>query len=141
MRKEQEAVERAAAAENAENAESGENQENGESTAENTNTTIQEESSLNESKEEKRSDAGAATQRAESPVDSILSDKMITVNEDGDVIVDPDHAEIKMAVDKAMEESEKMSVSLPTEVYIKALESELQKLRQHRLKNDPTAPK
>lgn len=72
---------------------------------------------------------------------STTSDKLVYMNDDGEIIVDPDHPEIKSAVDKELEDVLKQSISLPPIEYIKVLEFELEKLRKERMKLDPTAPK
>ena len=84
----------------------------------------------------------AESKPSESPDEqnTILNDKMIHVNEEGEIVVNAEHPEVLSAIEKAVTEAAKLTVNLPTADYIKVLETELNNLRQERLKNDPTAP-
>jgi hypothetical protein len=68
-----------------------------------------------------------------------ISEKSVYQNEDGEIIVDSQHSEILEAIEKAIEDTKKLSVSLAPSVYIQVLQNELEKLSKERLKLDPTA--
>ena len=61
------------------------------------------------------------------------------MNESGDIIVDPEHPEVKSAAEKATEEALKYSVTLPASDYIRVLLAEFERLRKERAKVDSTA--
>lgn len=68
------------------------------------------------------------------------NDKLVYQSGDGEIVVDPEHPEIKSAVEKALEEISRQSISLPATDYIKVLQVELEKIRKERAKIETTAP-
>lgn len=68
------------------------------------------------------------------------SDKFVRMNEEGEVVVDPDHPEIEQAVERAVQDVMRQNINLPAIEYVKVLRGELDKLRAERSKLDPTAP-
>jgi hypothetical protein len=71
---------------------------------------------------------------------SLESEKFVSHTDEGDIIVSGEHPEIQKAVDRALEEATKITVTVPATDYVKVLRAELESLRAQRAKIDPTAP-
>ena len=95
-------------------------------------------------------ESGAASNElaevSETPAQSDTIDDLISINEksvyqnsDGEIIVETEHPDIQAAIEKAVEDASKQTVSLPPSDYIKVLLNELDKIRKERAKFDSTA--
>lgn len=73
--------------------------------------------------------------------DQSSGEKLVYVNEEGEIIVDLDHPEIRLSVEKALEELNSQLISLPATEYIETLRGELDSIRKERIKIDPTSPR
>ncbi|CAF0775596.1 unnamed protein product [Brachionus calyciflorus] len=138
-RREQEQVERAAALieahedQETEDNQEKETQDNQEENTENKlgEETVDQNSLLEIQKEESITNE---------PIDYAKIDPNVIYNDEGDIIVDLNHPEIHLGVEKALEENSKHSFNLPASEYVKVLKEEIEKLRKQRAKIDPTAP-
>lgn len=68
--------------------------------------------------------------------DPIIYNEFVTLGEDGEVTISPDHPEVKASIQQTVDEEEKKQVTLPVSVYAQALDEELKKLQTERLQMD-----
>lgn len=66
------------------------------------------------------------------------SENSVYLDEDGEIVVDEQHADILEAIEKALEETSKQAINLPPRVYVSVLQAELERIRKERIKLDPT---
>lgn len=87
--------------------------------------------------------AAAVEEPPKSPTATTTSsseDKLVYMNEEGEIIVDPEHPEIRQSVEQALEELQNHVVTLPASDYVERLRLELESIRKERLQIDSTAP-
>lgn len=80
-------------------------------------------------------DETAASTTGESSID----DKLVYLNEEGEIIVDDEHPEIRLTVERALEELNSFVITLSPNDYISTLRNELEVIRKERLRLDSTA--
>ena len=96
-----------------------------------------------EKKDEEAIETVAAEEPPKSPTATTTSsseDKLVYMNEEGEIIVDPEHPEIRQSVEQALEELQNHVVTLPASDYVERLRVELETIRKERLQIDSTAP-
>lgn len=79
-------------------------------------------------------------QQQELASSSISEDKMVYMNEEGEIVVDEEHPEIRAQVERALDELTNFVVTLPPADYVSTLRDELDALRKQRFRIDPLAP-
>lgn len=67
-------------------------------------------------------------------------ENLVYLDDEGEIAVDPEHPEILISIDQALNEATTRNIKLAASDYIDALQIELERLRKERLLTDPTAP-
>lgn len=70
---------------------------------------------------------------------NVVDDKMVYMNEEGEIVVDDEHPDIRAAVENALDELKNVTITLSASDYISTLRAELEVIRKERLRLDPTA--
>ncbi len=64
----------------------------------------------------------------------LVSEKSVFLDSDGEIVVEDKHPEIIEAVERAIREASKQTISLPAVVYIRVLQAEIDRLQKERVK-------